>query len=147
MGETMLHWTARRRIPAERARPMARRTSRSEVVYDKPSDIDLLQERLDAEPYFRCGAPPCKRPSWVDQRVTLEVPIGELAASNLGEVVAMKRGFGSIDVSTGPLTGSERFNAQGLEGKASIVTTLFDAFIMVRDWGTPHRWRILCGNP
>lgn len=118
----------------------------AKVIYDH-TDIARLQDLLDAEPYFRCGAPPCNRPSWVDQPAALEVPLGELCDSDpvtsLGGLVAMQKGMGSIIVETGPITGKEGFNAQGLEGKAIIHTTLFDAFLKLRDYCRPNRARIV----
>lgn len=117
----------------------------ADVVYTH-DDLDAIQERIDAEPYFRCGAPPCKRPSWVDMPVVLEVPLGELVDPDglgLGGLVAVQRGFDSVKVETSAIDGSEQFAAQGLEGKARIHTTFFDAFLKLRDYCKPHRARIV----
>ena len=63
-----------------------------------------------------------------NQPVILEVPLGELVDNLAGFAIVWKmRGWLNNIM---PITGKERFNAQGLEGKVQVKMTLYDALFI-----------------
>lgn len=102
-------------------------------------NMSPLLEQLAAEPYFRPGSRVARRPAWVDQPVTLEFPLGELAVDWLRTLSLT----GGRLFATEPLDGSEGFDAQGLEGKVQVERDLFGALLCLRDVLPRRRGRIV----
>ena len=75
---------------------------------------------------------------WINRKVTLEFPIGELAKEGLHTLALI----GFARPKPVPLTGKEGFDAQGLEGKVQTRRTLKDAIIQLRGL-PPYRGRIV----
>jgi hypothetical protein len=101
-----------------------------------------LLRKLEAEPEFQCGV--SYRPTgkeWYRETVSLEFPLGELAKDGLTTLALV----GTRTPEHGPLTGKEGFNAQGLEGKASVRKDLFSALMNMRDILPAQRGRIVRG--
>ena len=108
------------------------------IIYHK--DITLLLSALQNEEEFQCGfkGPP-NHNAWYRKEVILEFPAGELARGLLISIALV----GRRNYEVCNLTGSERFNAQGLEGKVRIKKELIGALFNMRDVLPPNRGRII----
>ena len=78
-----------------------------------------------------------------NQPVILEVPLGELVGNLAGFAMVWKMQGRLSDVM--PITGKERFNAQGLEGKVRVKMALYDA-LLVSTQTTKNRLNIIKGK-
>jgi len=105
-------------------------------------NIEPLLDAIAREEYFQPGSTKVPRPEWVNQEVILEVPLGELTRGCL-ETLALA---GTRQVELLPLKGDERFDAQGLEGKARVRKDLFMALMNLRDILPAYRGRIITGK-
>jgi len=104
-------------------------------------DIDPYLSKLRIEPEFECGNKTYKPTGneWYRQVVTLEFPLGEMCKDFITTLALV----GRREPKTLPIDGTERFNAQGLEGKCAIEVDLFGALMRMRDLLPPFRGRIL----
>lgn len=110
------------------------------------SDIQPYLDRLLSEPEFKIGnlnkyVPTGKE--WYRTQVTLEFPLGELANGLLSTLALVGRRIPK----TLPIDGTERFSAQGIEGKASVTMDLFSALAKMRDILPEWRGRIILKQP
>ena len=80
-----------------------------------------------------------ERPAWIDAPVTLEFPTGELCRN---AVLALALVGPARDYELTDLDGSERFNAQGLEGKVRVRKPLLAALLNL-NLLPEHRGRVL----
>jgi len=104
-------------------------------------DIDPYLDRLTREPEFQPG-PLTIRPTgkeWYRQQVYLEFPLGELAKDGLSCLALC----GTRQPEVAPITDRDKFNAQGLEGKARVRMDLFGALMKLRDILPLHRGQIV----
>jgi hypothetical protein len=76
--------------------------------------LGVLEKELQRTP--KPKKQPIKIP-WYGRKVWLEYPLGELVRNVA--LTLMLTDFGSVKPKTMEIEGNERFNAQGLEGKAS----------------------------
>lgn len=88
-------------------------------------DLNPWLDRLASDPCYRPGKAPLPRPSdWHQQTVALEFPIGELTKPMMRLVLV-----GRAEPEVLPIDGSERFDAQGLEGKVRVRKPLVNALL------------------
>lgn len=112
-------------------------------------DIEPFLARLLDEPEFKCGSTDVNLPQyykptgkeWYRASVTLEFPTGELATGLLNRWALV----GPRNPEAIPIVGTERFNANGLEGKCAVQMDFFGALIKMRDLLPPWRGRIILG--
>lgn len=114
------------------------------ALYHK--DIDPYLDRLAEELEFKIGSWDKYVPTgkeWYRTPVILEFPLGELARGLLNTLALV----GRKTPETRPIDGTERFSAQGIEGKASITMDLFSALMKMRDILPQWRGRIILKQP
>ena len=75
---------------------------------------------------------------WLNREVTLEFALGELAEDGFKTIALV----GTKNYTVMPLTGGERWNAQGIEGKVIIRKPLREALANIQIL-KPYRWRII----
>lgn len=89
------------------------------------ANADPIFNKICKLPCMQPG-PELQRPPWIDTPVTLEFPTGELCRDALRTLALIGSGR---DYELAELDGSERFNAQGLEGKVRVRKSLLAALL------------------
>jgi hypothetical protein len=110
------------------------------ALYHK--DIEPYLDKLANEPEFRIGNFGKYKPDgkeWYRERVYLEFPIGELANGFMTRLALC----GRQEPIALPIETGDKFNAQGLEGKARVERDFFGALMAMRDILPKHRGRIV----
>ena len=117
-----------------------RRTTKRYNMKLTHKDIEPMLDRLAQEPEFKCGS--TYKPTgqeWYRQAVWLEFPLGELAKDSLTTLALT----GMVPPTIAKIEPCDRFNAQGLEGKARVRKQLFGALMAMRDLLPEHRGQIV----
>jgi len=94
----------------------------------------LAQEKTLSIPLG--GMPPATLPAWTSFEARVEFPLGELVGNLQGFAWAWMLKGETIEI--GQIVESDRFSAQGLEGKAIKHCSLYDAVIY---WSQCPRFR------